>query len=372
MKTEENTIFLSYAREDEEIATKLFNDLSRVGLRIWFDRVSLQPGQRWKPAIQKAIRQCRYFIALLSSNSVTKKGYVQKELREALELLDEYPESETFIVPVRIEDCTPSHLRLNDIHWVDLFPSYGEGFTKLLRVLSPKQAQMTVAILEEANDVEIANTVDIANSLQESYKFTWHPTMVRFDQSAYKLPSEAFDFDHVMDDLVSQQKYVQELLPHRPILITSLPYSNKNLLNEFGVKSISDELNQCYFYQIHEYPIGNAALISTFIWDHLPPDNNIGLPRSPSGRRALQPYLLFAFAAIILDPHGNVSIHEETRGCPFDYCNNVREIDEAFRVKTLCNEHLDIMRKQVGEGLLTQEQLDSAIRLFNRAFGKTA
>jgi hypothetical protein len=50
----------------------------------------------------------RFFIALLSSNSVDKVGDVQKELKGALEILDKYPES-VFIIPVRLDDCKVSH-----------------------------------------------------------------------------------------------------------------------------------------------------------------------------------------------------------------------------------------------------------------------
>ncbi len=370
MKSEEEAIFLSYAREDEGIATKLYHDLSGAGLSIWFDKVSLRPGQRWKQEIKRAIRQCRYFIALLSSNSVSKKGYIQKELYEALELLDEYPESETFIIPVRIEDCKPSHLKLHDLQWVDLFPSYQKGITELLSIFSAKQTQMTAAILQEANEVEIANTVDIANATQTSFRFTLHPKVIQFDKSAYKLPNGAIDFDNVVDDLVEENKHIQEILPHKPVFITSLPYSDGQLLDEYRGKSLSNELSQCYFHEIYEYPLGNAALISTFIWDHLPQNNNMDLPKSPSGRRALQPYLLFQFASIVLDPLAELPFHEETRGCPFDYCNDVREIDEAFRVKRLCTEHEEFLKQEVIKAHLTKEQMESAISLFNRAFGK--
>ena len=41
-------IFLSYAHEDIGMAKKIYDDLSRYGVDIWFDIVSLLPGQRWK------------------------------------------------------------------------------------------------------------------------------------------------------------------------------------------------------------------------------------------------------------------------------------------------------------------------------------
>jgi hypothetical protein len=128
-------VFLSYAREDEDQARRLFEDLKRAGLNPWFDKDSLLPGQRWKTAIKTAIRDCRFFIALLSSNSINKRGYVQKELKDALEVLDEYPSTAIFIIPARLDNCSPSDDRLNDLNWVDMFPSWEDGLARIIRTI---------------------------------------------------------------------------------------------------------------------------------------------------------------------------------------------------------------------------------------------
>jgi hypothetical protein len=129
--------FISYAREDSELADRINRDLRNSGIETWFDKDSLLPGQWWKTEIKKAIRECSYFLALLSSNSVSKKGFVQKEIKEALETLDEYPESKVFVIPVRLNACVPTHEKLGELHWVDLFPSYDQGLAAILRVLQP-------------------------------------------------------------------------------------------------------------------------------------------------------------------------------------------------------------------------------------------
>jgi hypothetical protein len=49
--------------------------------------------------------------------SITLKGI------EALEILDEFPESDVFIIPVRLEAINISDSRLEPIQYVDLFPS---------------------------------------------------------------------------------------------------------------------------------------------------------------------------------------------------------------------------------------------------------
>lgn len=44
MKKDKKQIFLSYAREDVAIAEKLYKDLVRYDLEVWFDKFSLLPG----------------------------------------------------------------------------------------------------------------------------------------------------------------------------------------------------------------------------------------------------------------------------------------------------------------------------------------
>jgi TIR domain len=125
-------VFISYASEDREYAARLHEDLKMRSIDSWFDRESLLPGQQWRSQIKNAIEQSRYFLALLSEQSVTKRGYIQKELRRALDLLDEYPESAIYLIPARLQSCQPDHVRLKDLQWVDLFPSWKDGVDKIV------------------------------------------------------------------------------------------------------------------------------------------------------------------------------------------------------------------------------------------------
>jgi hypothetical protein len=128
-------IFISYAREDYKIASKLYQDLKEFNLDPWIDSEHLLAGQPYKSVINKEIKNSTYFFALLSSKSVSKKGFVQKELKTALDLLGESPQSDIYLIPIRLEDCEIHDDKLYDLHWVDLFPLYYEGFKKLLNTL---------------------------------------------------------------------------------------------------------------------------------------------------------------------------------------------------------------------------------------------
>jgi len=128
--------FISYAREDLAIASKLYEDLCALGTEPWMDKKDLLGGQNWRMAIRRAVRESSHFIALLSSNSVSKRGYVQKELREAISVLEEFPPDEIFVIPLRLENVEPTHEALKDLHWIDLFPSYEEGLRELAKSLT--------------------------------------------------------------------------------------------------------------------------------------------------------------------------------------------------------------------------------------------
>lgn len=126
-------VFISYAKEDKGFADKLYSDLQQAGVEPWIDTVDLVPGQPWDRTIRKAIGDSSYFIAISSSLSVGKKGYVQKEIRHALAIAEEYPEDEIFIIPVRIDECEPSFEGLRKLQRADIFPSYEKGLKELLR-----------------------------------------------------------------------------------------------------------------------------------------------------------------------------------------------------------------------------------------------
>jgi len=129
-------VFISHAPEDAEIAQRIYHDLKEIpNISPWMADMDLLPGQNRKREIHIAIRDSRYFIPILSSRSVGKAGHVHKEIRLALEALDEMPEGEIFMIPVRIDDCEPTHDRLADLRPADLFPDYGAGVAQIRRSL---------------------------------------------------------------------------------------------------------------------------------------------------------------------------------------------------------------------------------------------
>lgn len=133
-------VFISYAKEDSRAAGRLYRDLQLNGAQPWMDTKNLKPGQRWQAEIEEEIANCTHFIALLSSRAVTKRGYVQSEIRRALEIWERLPDRTLFLIPTRLDDCEPSHSALNAFHRVDLFPNWKKGVAQILRSLGLSDA----------------------------------------------------------------------------------------------------------------------------------------------------------------------------------------------------------------------------------------
>ncbi len=129
-------VFISYADEDVESAGRLYRELkSEKGIEPWLDKVCLLPGMKWKPAIRKAIRESDVFIALLSKESTSRRGYVHSELSTALEILSEFPDDQVFLIPARLDECDMPLEELREIHHVDLFLDWGKGVGSIVEVL---------------------------------------------------------------------------------------------------------------------------------------------------------------------------------------------------------------------------------------------
>jgi len=125
-------VFLCHSTNDKPQVRKLHRKLVDDNIDVWLDEKSLLPGQEWEYEISKAVADSDAIIICLSNNSVSKEGFIQKEIRFALEKAEEKPEGTIFIIPALLENCEVPH-RLSKRHWVKLFERY--GYTQLLKAL---------------------------------------------------------------------------------------------------------------------------------------------------------------------------------------------------------------------------------------------
>jgi hypothetical protein len=99
-------IFLCHADEDKPKVEPLYHRLKAAGYHPWLDKFDLLGGQDWWTEIQKIISDpYNLVVVCLSRKSITKRGVLQQELTQALDVLDKMPEGAIYLIPARLEPC---------------------------------------------------------------------------------------------------------------------------------------------------------------------------------------------------------------------------------------------------------------------------
>jgi len=143
-QTDPLNVFLCHAKEDKESVLDLYDKLKNCGVNPWVDERDILPGQDWEFEIRKALRECHVVLVCLSNQSVNKRGYVQKEIKIALDISDKEPEGAIFVIPARLEECAAPD-RLAHKQWVDLFED--QGFRDLIESLKLRASTFETVVV---------------------------------------------------------------------------------------------------------------------------------------------------------------------------------------------------------------------------------
>lgn len=131
-------VFLCHSSNDKPVVRKLYQRLySRQGIDPWLDEARLLPGEQWDIEITKAVKQSDAVIVCISKDSVGKEGYMQKEIKRALDIADGKPEGTIFIIPLKLEECEMPD-RLSQWQWVNY---YEDGAFERVMMSLRKRAQ---------------------------------------------------------------------------------------------------------------------------------------------------------------------------------------------------------------------------------------
>lgn len=142
--------FLSYSRSDEAFALKLARDVRAHGVSMWVDQLDIRPSEHWDRAIERAVRDCRGLVVVLSPRSVASDN-VADEISFAID-------SGKSVLPVMIERCTLP-LRITRMQVIDATGNYQRALDQCLAELRrgdvrQEMARQTLDDGEQAIDGE--------------------------------------------------------------------------------------------------------------------------------------------------------------------------------------------------------------------------
>jgi hypothetical protein len=104
-------VFITYAPEDEDLATELVDRLEAAGLDVWFKKREILPGDNWAEKTSAGLKESDAMVALLTPSSLESE-VVQSNISYALG-------DKSFnhrVIPVLVRDVEKS--ASNRIPWI--------------------------------------------------------------------------------------------------------------------------------------------------------------------------------------------------------------------------------------------------------------
>lgn len=158
-------VFLCHASQDKRVVRELYSRLSaKTWIEPWLDEENLLPGQNWELEIESAVESSDVVIVCCSSNSVSKEGYVQRELKYVLDFALEKPDDSIFIIPLRLDNCEIPR-RLRRWQYADFFPdsSIDRSIQRLLASLHQRAHHLNI----KAGDTQTLDPAAIPPSIRD-------------------------------------------------------------------------------------------------------------------------------------------------------------------------------------------------------------
>jgi len=328
-------IFISYSwKHDTVNAEKVYAAVTSFPgkFNVWMDKESLEGGLEWRPAIIKAIRQAKYFIAILSPGSVKKIGVTNAELYEAIDVLKQYPPNKIYLVPTRIKNCTSPFEQLAKLNYVDLFPDWDQGMEKLIKTLdktinfkSPsrsskqKPAKTLKRIPDKIGlvdlDIKISNlpkVVSQLNRIQKYFLFTIP------DMKPIRNKTEIIDDVKNFNVSKVSKSYIKNNLHLDTDFIAcfiqyplAFEEDHKLLYNYFSGPSDYDE----------RFMFISSDQLEQF---------------SKNAGRKFEEGLIYMLVGQLIYYFTKTEFHDQIRGCIMDFCETRSDIVRGFKKRKLC------------------------------------
>jgi TIR domain-containing protein len=159
-------VFLCHSSTDKPQVRRLYDRLRADGIAPWLDEVDLLPGQDWHIEITRAVKSADVVIVCLSKGAITKEGYVQREIKLALDVAEEKPEATIFIIPLKLEECSIPD-RLSRWQWVNWYEE--DGYTRLMMSLCKRAEMMSPNLRAQLIHPDTGPAVGVAALVYDNF-----------------------------------------------------------------------------------------------------------------------------------------------------------------------------------------------------------
>jgi len=163
MLQDQKDVFISYAREDFAVVTKIVNSLTNRGVSVWHDCADIAPGASFDSAIRKGLSSSHYLLLIVSEASMASK-WVQTEWETKHR--DELAQCEVIVIPalhgIGIERL-PKALEGKRVLWLDR--DFEGEIAALVELVRQRRRNLSVSRITETGVISTLAS-QIAESIQ--------------------------------------------------------------------------------------------------------------------------------------------------------------------------------------------------------------
>jgi hypothetical protein len=269
-------------------------------------------------------------LALLSSSSVQRRGYVQKERKDALAILDEFPEDQPYLIPIRLDERELPSEQLGEIQYVDLFRDWNRGVQKILSTINSQpekprtsaSAQLPAPYRYRCGIVDLDNGLAnlpevcaLLNSKQSFFHFT-HPSITLRNKRPRSFDGSLnFDIDSLPKSFFEEKQ--ENLNVDLLACLTKYPLAGTD--GDIG-----------HFWNYFSAPTqvdGTVHVVSTH-----------GLyEASKQARCSFERAVVYNIVSQLIVYFANdVGFHDQVRGCIMDFCEERSVMVKGLKQMRLC------------------------------------
>ena len=150
----DRVVFVSYANPDQQRVKDTLSGLHVAGVQFWVDYEQLRAGMNWNLEIQRAISRADFIILCLSHSSVDRRGYLQREIKRALDRAQERLTDDVFVIPVLLDDDVRVPAEVASIQHVRL--SKDGALQEIIASIETQTAKLTASDIAAQQVSEIS------------------------------------------------------------------------------------------------------------------------------------------------------------------------------------------------------------------------
>ena len=258
-------IFLSYASQDADAASRICEALRAAGLEVWFDKNELTGGDAWDQKIRKQIKECTLFIPIISANTnAREEGYFRLEWKLAVDRSHLMADHKAFFLPVIWGDVveTTAHVpdKFRERQWSRLYDdkSISDFATRVQQIVStPGVAapQTSSASLVPSIAANLASASDTLLTSPLSLPDKPSIAVLAFDNMSGD-PDQVYFTDGIVEDIITALSRFRQLFVIARN--SSFSYKGKNV----DVKQVGRELGVRYVLEGSVRKSGNRVRIT--------------------------------------------------------------------------------------------------------------